>query len=264
MFTQHFQMSQRPFSENVPVDQILKDERFAQALARLDDFTQDGLIALVTGPTGVGKSSLLKLFLHSLNVTRFRPVYVHLSNLKAFPLLKVMLSALGEEPPARGKDRLFLRILDHAHSSEQTTLFLFDEGQLLSPDALTDLRLLVSSALDDAPKIKILLTGQNLLAKHLRRSTHLDLLQRVSVRCHLRPLSPDQTSLYIDFRLKNAGASPSLFDQPAKSLIHDYSGGIPRLINSIASASLINAASKHLQIISEDLVNETMVEFKLP
>jgi general secretion pathway protein A len=92
----------------------------------------------------------------------------------------------------------------------------------------------------------------------------MDLLHRVCVRCHLKPFSADQTSLYIDFRLKNAAASPSLFDQAAKALIHDYSGGIPRLINSIATACLINAASKNLQLITDDLVNETMVEFKLP
>jgi general secretion pathway protein A len=264
MFTQHFQMNDHPFSEHVPVEHLLKDDRFTQALARLDYFLHDGLLALITGPTGVGKSSLLKLFIHSLNATRFNPVYVHLTNLRAFPLLKIMLSALGEDPPARGKDRLFLRILDHAQSLDPVTLFIIDEGQLLPPDALTDLRLLVSSGLDDAPKIKILLAGQDLLAKHLKRPSHLDLLHRISVRCTLRPLSRDQTCLYIDFRLKNVGANPSLFDSDAKGLIHDYSGGLPRLINSIATACLIHAASRNLQLVDQDLVNQTMVEFKLP
>ena len=264
MFTQHFQLTDHPFSEHVPVEHLLKDERFTQALARLDYFLHDGILALVTGPTGVGKSSLLKLFIHSLNATRVTPVYVHLTTLRSFSLLKVMLTALGEDPPGRGKDRLFLRILDRAQAADPVTLFVIDEGQLLTPDALTDLRLLVSNGLDDAPKIKIILSGQDLLAKHLKRPSHLDLLHRISVRCSLRPLSRDQTCLYIDSRIKNAGGTPSLFDSQAKALIHDYSGGVPRCINSIATACLIHAASKDIQLVDEDLVNQTMVEFKLP
>jgi len=54
-----------------------------------------------------------------------------------------------------------------------------------------------------------------------------------------------------------------LFEPEAKSIIHDYSGGVPRQINNIATACLINAASKNLQTVNELLVNEAMTEFKL-
>ena len=51
----------------------------------------------------------------------------------------------------------------------------------------------------------------------------------------------------------------------AKSLIHDYAGGgVPRPINNIATACLINAASKNINGIDEAIVNETMAEFQLP
>jgi len=41
-------------------------------------------------------------------------------------------------------------------------------------------------------------------------------------------------------------------------------GHFPRQINNIATACLINAATKELQKVSADLVNETMDEFRLP
>jgi general secretion pathway protein A len=264
MFTDHFQMTAHPFPETPPIDQILTDQRFSDALARLQYFTQDGSLALITGPTGMGKSSVLRLFSHHLNPTRFLPIYVHLTNLRASSLLKVMLTCLGEVPPARGKERLFLSLLDRARHSEQTLIFLLDESHLIPPDGLTDLRLLVSSALDEVPPIKIVLSGQDLLLQNLKKTSHLDLLHRISVRCHLRHLTPDETLLYIDFKLQSVGAPKTLFDPDAKALIHDYSGGVPRLINRIATSCLILAASNDLQKISEDLVNQTIAEFKLP
>jgi hypothetical protein len=64
----------------------------------------------------------------------------------------------------------------------------------------------VSFALDDAPPLKIVLAGQEPLRQTLRQSLHADLLNRISVRFHLAPLSKEQTTSYIDFQLKQAGA----------------------------------------------------------
>jgi general secretion pathway protein A len=58
MFTNDFQMNGHPFSENPPLDHLLKDQRFTQALAKLDYFTHEGSLALVTAATGLGKTSL--------------------------------------------------------------------------------------------------------------------------------------------------------------------------------------------------------------
>lgn len=264
MFTNHFQMNAHPFSENPPLDHLLKDHRFIQALSKLDYFTQEGSLALLTAATGLGKTSLLRLFARKLNPTQFLPVYVHLSNLKGTSLLKVILSALGEQPPARGKERLFLGILERATLSEQTLILLLDEAHLIGPEGLTDLRLLVSPPFDDSPSLKILLAGQDLLLQTVKRPHLLDLLHRFSVTIHLRHLTSDETLLYIDFRLKAVNASKDLFDNDAKALIHDYSGGAPRLINKLATNCLLLAASQGLQKITEDLVHQASAELKLP
>jgi general secretion pathway protein A len=264
MFTDHFNLSALPFSENPPIDQLLTDKRAAEALARLQFFSQDGEIALVTGATGLGKSSILRLFQTRLSPTKFLPVYVHITNLRASSLLKFMLAALGEDPPTRGKERLFLQIFDRARHSEQTLIFLIDDAHLISPDGLTDLRLLVSSVLEDRPPIKVLLSGQDSLLHALKRPSHLDLLHRVCVRYHIRAMSQDETLCYIDARLKAVDAHKDIFHKDAKILVHDYSGGVLRLINRIATNCLFIAASSGLQSVSEDLVHQAITEFKLP
>ncbi|NLS91533.1 MAG: hypothetical protein GXX96_05040 [Planctomycetaceae bacterium] len=91
-------------------------------------------------------------------------------------------------------------------------LLIFDEAHLLDGDALTDLRLLISSAVDVGPPLKILLAGQDPLRAVLRRSRHADLLNRISVRYQIRPLTREQTLHYIDFQLTQAGGDPKLLD----------------------------------------------------
>jgi general secretion pathway protein A len=264
MFTNCFQMNAHPFSENPPLDHLLKDQRFTQALAKLDYFTHEGSLALVTAATGLGKTSLLRLFARKLNPTQFMPVYIHMSNLKGTSLLKIILASLGEDVPARGKERLFLGIIERARLSEQTLLFLIDEAHLISPDGLTDLRLLVSSAFHDQPLLKIVLAGQDHLLQTIKRPQLLDLLHRICVKVHLRHLTDQETLLYIDFKLKAVNASKDVFDKDAKTLIHDYSGGAPRLINKLATNCLLLAASQGLQKITEDLVHQASADLKLP
>lgn len=263
MFLDHFKMTAHPFCERPAREQLLRDDRMAQGLARLEYLAHDGTIALVTGPTGVGKSSLLRLFTESLSPHRHQPLYVHLTPIPSCALLRLIVTALGEKPRL-GKDRLFLQILDKTGNTDTTTLLILDEAHLLPADALTDLRLLVSAGLDAAPALKIVLSGQEPLQGQLARASHADLLHRISVRYHLRPFTQDQTATYIDFRLQSAGTSDKVFEPEAKRLIHDYTGGVPRQINNVATACLINAAAKNQHKVAEPLVNDTMAEFRLP
>jgi general secretion pathway protein A len=263
MFTAHFKLSWQPFLERTPVEHLQHDERVREGLARLEYFAQAGTAALLTGPTGAGKSSLIKLFLHGLSRHRFRPVYLDLGSVGAGGLLRLLVTALGETP-RRGKERLFLQILDSTSSSETTTLLLVDEAHLLEPQALTDLRLLMSSGLEDQTHLKILLCGQERLRDELKRAHHADLVHRIHVRYHIGPLTREQSSGYIDYQMLQAGASAKVFESEAKDRIHDYASGLPRQINNIATACLLRAAGDNLQKVDAALVNRIMAEFQLP
>ena len=145
------------------------------------------------------------------------------------------------------------------------TLLVVDDAHFLEPEALTDLRLLVSSTIEDAePRLKILISGQEKLRDQLKKSEHADLVHRINVRFHMAPLTSEQTTSYVDFQMKGAGASDKIFESESKKLVHEYANGHPRQINNIATACLINATTRGLQKISADLVNETMEEFRLP
>ena len=262
MFLNHFDLNSHPFTEKPPIGWLLRDENTDQALARLKFFEQQGAIALIIGQTGLGKSSLLRLFIHQLPQNRYQPLYLHLTPLNANAFLRLIVIKLGEKPKL-GKDRMLLQILERINQNDKCTVFIVDEAHLLAAQTLTDLRLLISS-IDEQISLKILLCGQETLSQTLKRSSQTDLLQRITLQFMIRPMTKTQTSTYIDYRVTCAGGKDKIFEPEAKDLIHDYTGGVPRQVNNVATACLINAAARELKIITEALVNETMAEFRLP
>ena len=261
MYQAHFKMKRQPFCEHAAVDALWIDQRMKEAVARLTYLVDQATLGLVTGPSGAGKSALLKYFLDNLP-QRCQAVYCHLTHLPSAGVLKVLVSQLGEVP-RRGKDRLFEQIFQAAHRSEGTLLLVLDEAHLLDGDALTDLRLLVSSAVQTAPPLKILLVGQHALRAVLKRSQHVDLLHRINVHYQLRALTKEQTGRYIDIQMKQAGGPEDIFDTSVKELIHDFTGGIPRQINNLATACLIQAAAAGVMRIDDPLFQQTTTEFPL-
>jgi general secretion pathway protein A len=261
MYQEHFKLKLQPFSEHAAVNSLWIDQRMKEALARLTFLVDHAALGLVTGPSGVGKSALLKCFLGKLP-QRCEAVYCHLTHLPSSGLLKVLVAQMGELP-RRGKDRLFEQIYQAAKRVEGTLLLVIDEAHLFDGEALTDLRLLVSSAIDVAPPLKILLVGQQALRAVLKRSQHADLLNRVNVQYQLRPFTKEQAGYYIDVQMKQAGGPEDVFDASVKELIHDFTGGIARQINNLATACLLQAAARNVMRVDETLFQQTTAEFHL-
>jgi len=263
MYLDHFQLRSQPFSEHAAAAALWQDQRMKEGLARLEFLTTMGELGMVTGPSGVGKSALIKRFLSGLTPQQCEAAYCHLTHLPPAGLMKLVASQLGE-PPKRGKDRVFEQILERARRAEGTLLLIFDEAHLLAAESLTDLRLLISSALDVGPPLKILLAGQDSLRGTMKRAQHADLLNRVSVRYQLRPLSKDQTTQYVDFQLTRAGGDAKIFGEEVKDLLHDFTGGVPRAINNLAIACLLQATASGLARVDEDVFRQAAAEFQLP
>jgi len=262
MYLEHFNLRSQPFCEHAAATGLWQDQRMKEGLARLDFLITMGELGMLTGPSGVGKSALLKRFLHGLTPQQCEIVYCHLTHLPANGLMKLIVTQLGE-PPRRGKDRVYEQILERAQRAEGTLLLIFDEAHLLTSESLTDLRLLISSALDVGPPLKILLAGQDSLRGTMKRAQHADLLNRISVRYQLRPLSKLQTTQYVDFQISQAGGDTKIFGEEVKDLLHDFTGGLPRAINNLAIACLLQATATGAARVDEPVFRQATAEFQL-
>lgn len=257
MFTSHFKMSDQPFSERIPLEGIVRDERLRQGVARLTFLAQYAIVALITGVEGVGKSTLLRLFLNSLGRNLYNPIYIHLTNVSALAFLKVLASEMGETP-LRWKEKILLQILNKIKATAGATIFLIDQAHLLPAEALIDLNLLIGSAIEEIDRLRIVLVGNSDLAKELKRSCHTTLRQKITIHYQMPSFTLEQTTQYIDCRMRRVGGSDKVFEPEVKKAIHEYSSGIPRMINNIATACLINAAVNNSQKVTNAIFLQTL------
>jgi len=86
------------------------------------------------------------------------------------------------------------------------------------------------------------------------------LVQRIGIRCTLEPLTPESTKGYISHRLKVAGKDGGIFTDGAMELVHRYSKGKPRLINTICDNALLEGFLMKKPSIDESTVEEAAID----
>ena len=147
-----------------------------------------------------------------------------------------------------------------------TTVLIVDEAHHLSADILEEVRLLSNLETNDDKLLQIVLVGQPELDLKLDSFELRQLKQRIAVRTQLCALDAEETKRYIEQRLQIAGEEPSsspLFSEAAISAIYRYSGGLPRLINTICENALIAAYARRLLSVTPEIIEYVAKSFRL-
>ena len=111
--------------------------------------------------------------------------------------------------------------------------------------------------------MQIVLMGQPELRQKLSQPELRQLRQRITVRYHLRPLDLAETTGYINHRLALAGANGTpRFDDGAIKLVHEYSDGIPRLINAVCDKTLLAGFVVQTGLMTRKLVDLAIEELQ--
>src|SRR3984885_15327131 len=111
---------------------------------------------------------------------------------------------------------------------------ILDEAHNLSLRVLEEVRMLSWVETTKEKVLRIILAGQPELNDKLNFEELVQLTQRVRLRFHLTALSRAETNAYIDHRLEVAGSQGRrIFAEDTYSTIYKYTGGVPRLINTL-------------------------------
>jgi len=217
---------------------------------------------LLTGEVGTGKTTLLQALLERLDETT-AVAFVTNSMLGFEGILEYMLEDLGIAKPGEASpaQRLFAlqNFLVERQRAGQNTVLILDEAQDLDPHTLEQIRLLSNFETTSEKILQILLVGQPELRARLDLPQLRQLKQRIALRCHIPPLSPEQVPDYIRTRLRIAGTQDlGLFTHEAIARIAGYSGGIPRLISTVCDHCLLFAYADQVRRIGRDLVEEAV------
>jgi general secretion pathway protein A len=113
--------------------------------------------------------------------------------------------------------------------------------------------------------LQIVLAGQPELDQKLDSHELRQLKQRIALRCHLEPLSANETREYMSRRLRIAGAPAAveIFSAPAIEAVFRHSRGIPRLINTICENALLAGYAKHAATITSELIDGVARDLRL-
>jgi len=258
-----FGLRQRPFNPTPDPAFLYASPGHQEGLAHLLYGVQEhkGFI-LLTGEVGTGKTTLLRTLLSRLDGNT-ASAFVFDTTLPFEGLLEYILEDFGIAKPGESHaQRLFAlnNFLIERQRAGQNTVLVLDEAQNLDVRALEQIRLLSNFETHTDKLLQIVLAGQPEVLDKLDRPELRQLKQRISLRCRILPLTADQTRDYIRTRLRIAGATnPGLFSDVAITRIAEYSGGIPRLINTLCDHCLLIGYADQIRRIDRKIVEEAIV-----
>jgi general secretion pathway protein A len=147
------------------------------------------------------------------------------------------------------------------HRLDRKVLLLIDEAQGLSVESLEMVRLISNLETTRNKLLQIILVGQPELEQKLGSHELRQLAQRISLNCHLQPLTASETHGYIQHRVSVAAVHPSeIFSSTACRRVFEYSGGVPRLINIICDRALLAAFSQNKPKVDDALMKTVAAE----
>ncbi|MBI5640227.1 MAG: tRNA (adenosine(37)-N6)-threonylcarbamoyltransferase complex ATPase subunit type 1 TsaE [Nitrospirae bacterium] len=266
MFEEFYGLKVKPFSKTPDPKFLFLSRNHEEALARLMYAVEEKDLILLTGEVGCGKTTLTRALMDMLG-ENYRVITIINPVLSPAQFLRTIAKRMDIDIPSIYKVDLLDAIYEKVFSDYEAGIsyvIIIDEAQLIpSKDTFEEIRLLTNFQLDYTNLLSLILVGQTDLRKRLSHKTYLPLKQRIGLFYHLGPISGDEIKDYIMYRLKMSGREDMLFTEEALKALHRLSGGIPRVINSIATSALLDGFSREVNIIDGSLIEDASRELGL-
>jgi general secretion pathway protein A len=266
MYLDHFQLGELPFRLSPDPAFLYLSQIHSRAKAYMEStiwFT-DGFV-VITGEIGSGKTTLIETFLKELEQD---VVVAQLNQTQISPLefLQTLLAQFGFSPFKMRKAELMATLnqfLIEQYANGRKVLLIIDEAQNLSNKVLEEVRLLSGVETTKEKVLRIILAGQPELNDKLDSADLVQLKQRVRLRFHLTALSEPDAAEYVRHRLRVAGAGQrEIFEPDTFPLLYRYTGGIPRLTNTLCDTALLAAFAQDRATVGVDDVRSAIAELQ--
>jgi len=262
MYLDFYKFKEKPFSLTPSSRSLYLGDIHKEALALLTYGVTDrkGFI-LLTGEVGTGKTTMVHALLTGLG-ENIQYVYLANPSFSANDFMNYLaFSAFKAKVNISSKSDFLIQFEEFLKGQirqRKNFVLIIDEAQRLSFELLEEIRLLSNMETSEEKLLNIFLVGQPELNEILNQSICRPLLQRISIRYHIRALDEAGCMEYIAAKLKIAGAEKPLRIIPlnAARAIYRYSDGYPRMINILADNALLLGYSRGVRNITPAMVRQ--------
>ncbi|MGB6387196.1 MAG: AAA family ATPase [Terriglobales bacterium] len=269
MYKSFYHLRRNPFEITPDPSFLFPTTRHNEALASLYyGVTAHRGFVVLTGEVGTGKTLILRSLLGLLQRRDVAFALIFNPTLSPLEFMRYIARDFGLPVGDKAKDEL-IHVLNgfllQRHQKGLTTILVVDEAHHLSAEILEEIRLLTNLETSQQKLLQIVLAGQPELDQKLDSHELRQLKQRIALRCHLDPLSSNDTREYMGRRLKIAGASAvvNIFSEPAVEAVFRHSRGIPRLINTICENALLSGYAKQAATITPEIIDGVARDLRL-
>jgi len=242
----HFGFSKIPFRKAMWAAHMFDSSSQRDMLHALTMWTEVRGFALVTGPSGVGKSITLRRFLADLDETRFHVIDFPYVPATVTGFLRSISRKLGLPTRLHAID-MFDGIKKHLaayeHERGAHPILVLDDAEGIAVPIIDTLRRLTCIDLDADDRFSVILSSTELLLGVLRDPTLSPLRSRIAYTHALRPFGLEDTQNYLRFHLQRVDADTKLFSDDAIKRLFTAAQGRPRSINQLAIQALIEVAA---------------------
>jgi len=245
MYLEHYGLRELPFSLTPDTQFFFEYGHYRNALDTLKVALAGGEgFIKVTGEVGTGKTLLCRKLLNSLERTAYYTAYIPNPFLAPSALTLALADELGL---TQGSDTSQHRVIKditrrliQLHTEGKQVVLLIDEAQAMPGETLDALRLLTNLETEKRKLLQVVLFGQPELDERLAEHAYRQLRQRITFSYRLAPIDRQGLEAYVTHRLLVAGAQGNVrFAPDALDALHQFSAGIPRLINILSHKALM-------------------------
>ncbi|NOX24715.1 MAG: AAA family ATPase [Deltaproteobacteria bacterium] len=228
--------------------------------------TRKGFFVL-TGEVGVGKTTISRKILQTLNAERIKTSLVFNSLLSKQGLIRRINKDFGiSGPEAADLDIELERLNDFVLRENElghNCAIIIDDAQNLSCESLETVRLISNLESNSAKLVQILLIGQPELLTKLNSPGLRQLKSRIVIQCDVTPLSRQGLREYIDFKLTAAGSGSFRPSAAGLNAIFKITGGNLRQVNILMDRCLYIAYYNQSRDLSKKMVYLAAHDLKL-
>jgi type II secretory pathway predicted ATPase ExeA len=129
---------------------------------------------------------------------------------------------------------------------------LIDEAQEMSPEVLSELRILCSADFDTTSLLTVVLSGDGRLSELLRRENLVPLGTRIRTRLNMEAVSREELHELLSHAVSKAGNATLMTPELMDTLV-DHAAGNYRLLMTMAAEVLAHGMAREVAQLDEKL-----------